>query len=682
MDEIFGPDGIIAQHHPNYEYRPGQVEMADAVHDTLQSGGVALIEAGTGTGKTLAYLIPAIAAEGRVIVSTATKNLQEQLINKDVPFLQKILPREFTAVNMKGRANYICLHRLKQAEETPILTGLDEMDQFDEIRRWAAETQTGDRAELIDLPEDLHFWPQIDARGETCLGQKCPDFDDCFITKMRQRALEADVVVVNHHLFFADLAMRGGDYGTVLPDYSTVIFDEAHELEDVAATYFGVNASNYRVLDLIQDTNKLAITDPGKSSDISRALARVSTASERFWLTLARQEAVKPGADSGSLYTDSSSSDLESSYSGTGGDQFRNAGMVGIPEGRYVLDSSIFVRRGRGGFEPTIAGEAYMSLVSSLTRLGAELGSVRDPAPEVENIIRRVEGMKFDLEFIVLGDDPTYVYWMEKRGRGYFLYATPIDVSGILSDRLFDTAHSAVLTSATLTAGEGFDFIKSRLGISRSLELVIEPQFDYHSQTVLYLPLRMPDPRTNQFLQASVEEIIRILEASHGRAFVLFTSAAAMREAYEQVRDRIDYPVFLQGQGSKAGLLEKFRNTEGAVLFATSSFWQGVDVQGEALSCVIIHKLPFAVPTDPVVAARTRFIEANGGNSFYDYSVPGAVITLKQGLGRLIRSTTDRGLLSVLDPRLRTKAYGRVFLQSLPPCKVTDKLEDAAKIFD
>ncbi|HEY9230581.1 MAG TPA: ATP-dependent DNA helicase, partial [Blastocatellia bacterium] len=276
MEEVFGPDGLIARHHPQYEYRPGQVEMAEMVHATLTGGGVALIEAGTGTGKTLAYLIPALASGQRVIVVTATKALQEQLYKKDIPFLQEILPRRFEAVCMKGRANYVCLHRLKKAEDTPILEGLDQVDAFDEIRRWAGETETGDRAELIDLPEDLSFWPQIDARADTCLGQKCPEFDNCFITRMRQQAQEADVVIVNHHLFFADLALRGGDYGAVLPDYSTVIFDEAHELEDVAASYFGSTVSTYRINDLIQDAGRLAITEPDASMELSKALARLA----------------------------------------------------------------------------------------------------------------------------------------------------------------------------------------------------------------------------------------------------------------------------------------------------------------------------------------------------------------------------------------------------------------------
>ncbi|HJZ67558.1 MAG TPA: ATP-dependent DNA helicase, partial [Blastocatellia bacterium] len=285
MEEVFGPGGLIAQHHPNYEYRPGQVEMAEAVNNILKDGGISLIEAGTGTGKTLAYLIPALAAGRRVLVSTATKNLQEQLHKKDVPFLQKIIPREFKVTCMKGRSNYACLYRLKKSAAAPILEGLDEVDYFDQIRKWAAESETGDRAELTDLPEELSFWHEIDARADTCLGQKCPEFDACFITRMRRQAMEADVVIVNHHLFFADLALRGGDYGAVLPDYNTVIFDEAHELEDVAASYFGTSVSNYRVNDLIQDANKLEIKDADQQAELVKALARLTQRSDTFWLS-------------------------------------------------------------------------------------------------------------------------------------------------------------------------------------------------------------------------------------------------------------------------------------------------------------------------------------------------------------------------------------------------------------
>src|SRR5215813_2612612 len=671
MEEVFGPGGLIAQHHPNYEYRSGQVEMAEAVNNILSDGGVSLIEAGTGTGKTLAYLIPALAAGRRVLVSTTTKNLQDQLHKKDVPFLQQIIPREFKVVCMKGRSNYLCLYRMKKAASTPMLEGLEEVDYFDQIRKWASESETGDRAELTELPEDLSFWSQIDARAETCLGQKCPDFEECFITRMRRDAMEADVVIVNHHLFFADLALRNGDYGSVLPDYSTVIFDEAHELEDVAAAFFGTSVSNYRINDLIQDANKLEIKDSTQQGELIKALARLSQRSDSFWLSFRGD-----GLDDVDSDAEGRTSRWQSRRS------YGKRSSTSAQESRYPLSNTHFARTDQeGNIAATAAGEAYIALSNAIARLITTLGVMIDPPPELDNIVRRAQSLKFDLEVIVSGDQPDFVYWCEKRGRGVFINATPIDVSGILEENLFAKVQTAVLTSATMTAGGSFDFIKRRLGITHARQLIVESHFDFKRQAVLYLPKRMPDPRSRDFLDASVEEIVQILQATQGRAFVLFTSVSSMRETYERVRDLIDYPAFIQGQGSKTGLLERFRNTTGAVLFATSSFWQGVDVQGEALSCVIISKLPFAVPSDPVVAARQRYIDDQGGNSFYEYSVPQAAITLKQGLGRLIRSTTDRGVLSILDPRLKTKSYGRVFLQSIPQCRVTANVADAAAIF-
>jgi ATP-dependent DNA helicase DinG len=646
--------------------------MAEAVHNILTDGGLALIEAGTGTGKTLAYLIPALAAGRRVLVSTATKNLQEQLHKKDVPFLQQIIPREFKVVCMKGRSNYLCLYRMKKAAATPMLEGLEEVDDFDHIRKWASESETGDRAELTDLPEDLSFWPQIDARAETCLGQKCPDFEECFITRMRRAAMEADVVIVNHHLFFADLALRNGDYGSVLPDYSTVIFDEAHELEDVAASFFGTSVSNYRINDLIQDANKLEIAESDQQGELIKALTRLSQRSDNFWLSF---RGADPGSDdeAGSGSKSSWQSSRRSSY---GRKRTTNQ------DTRYPINTTHFARKDdEGNITATATGEAYIALHKAIDRLITTLGVIVDPPTELDNIYRRAQGLKFDLEFIVSCDQRDFVYWCEKRGRGVFINATPIDVSSILEEDLFSKVQTAVLTSATMTAGGSFDFIKRRLGITRARQLIVESHFDFKKQAVLYLPKRMPDPRSPEFLDASVDEIVQILQATQGRAFVLFTSVSSMRETYERVRDLIDYPAFIQGESSKTGLLERFRRTSGAVLFATSSFWQGVDVQGEALSCVIISKLPFAVPSDPVVAARQRYIDDQGGNSFYEYSVPQAAITLKQGLGRLIRSSSDRGVLSILDPRLKTKSYGRVFLQSIPQCRLTASVVDAAAIF-
>jgi ATP-dependent DNA helicase DinG len=542
-----------------------------------------------------------------------------------------------------------------------VLEGLDELDYFTEVREWVWESQTGDRAELVGLPENLSFWRHIDARSEICTGQKCPDYDACYITRMRQRASDADIIIVNHHLFFADLALRGGEYGQVIPDYSAVIFDEAHQVEDVAAEYFGSQVSNYMVEDVLRDLQALPVTDAGLNRELTRASNRVARFAEGFWLGFARGERGE--------------------------------------EGRSPIVPGTFARKNRAGeIEATPLGEAYLSLDGSLARLEATLDLIKEKPPEVENLLRRVREARFNLEFIVAGDDRRYVYWVERRGRGLFLRASPIDVSTLLQDKLFERVETVVLTSATLASANGFDFIRRRLGLagsaedeedavsneaaSKTDELVAQSGYNYEEQAVLYLPPRMPEPRSPQWAERAAEEVIKILNVSRGRAFVLSTSLSGMRALYERVAPEVEFPCFVQGSASKAGLLERFRSTPHAVLFATSSFWQGVDVRGEQLSCVVIDKLPFAVPTDPVVAARQRFVEEQGGSSFYEYSVPHAIITLKQGLGRLIRSATDRGLLAVLDPRLRTAGYGRLFLASLPPCRITSSLEDAAAVFE
>ncbi len=646
MLEVFGPEGLIARAHPEYEYRPGQIEMARAVMRAFEEKRHLIVEAGTGTGKTLAYLVPAVAAalggNGRVIVSTGTKNLQEQLMEKDIPFLQSVLPKPFKATYMKGRNNYVCLNRLARAQSAPVLEGLDEVDYFEEVCHWSRESETGDRAELANLPESLSFWRHIDARSESCLGQKCPDYDPCFITRMRDRAQEADIVVVNHHLFFADLSLRNGHYGSVLPEYTAVILDEAHLVEEVASEYFGAQVSNYQVDDLVRDLGMLTIEEAEVDRELTKSVARMSQFSDDFWMGF---------------------------RDGRGED------------GRYPIIPGTFARKNSDGeLEATRLGELYVVFEGAIERAEATLDAMKDKTPDVESLIRRLRELRFELQFIVTGADKKFVYWLERRNRGIFLRASPIDVAGLLQDKLFEEVPTVVLTSATLSSGGNFAFIRDRLGLDTADDLIAESSFDYESQAILYLPAKMPDPRAQDWADAAAAEVTRILNATEGRAFVLSTSLAGMQSLFENVWAEIDYPCLVQGSASKGQLLKKFRETPNAVLFATSSFWQGVDVRGEQLSCVIIDKLPFAVPTDPIVAARQRYIEDSGGSSFYQYSVPQAIIALKQGLGRLIRSTTDRGVLAILDPRLRTKGYGRTFLQSLPPCRVTSRISDLASI--
>jgi ATP-dependent DNA helicase DinG len=647
MNDIFGPSGLIAKHHKNYEHREGQVKMSNAIAEALDKKRHLIVEAGTGTGKTLAYLIPAVAhalkSKKRIVISTGTKNLQEQLMEKDIPFLQKVLPKKFAAAYMKGRGNYACIYRVKKAETQPILDGLDQIGHFDKVRRWTYETQTGDRRELVDLPEDLPFWNRVNARGDVCIGQKCPEFEPCFITRMRARADDADIVIVNHHLFFADLSVRGNQFGKVIPDYTAVIFDEAHLIEDIAADYFGVQVSSFQLDEIVRDTDTIPVSDAVATRDLTRVAAKIVGYGDQFWL------------------------------------RFSQARF----DGRYPVTEDLFFYRNKNGEnKPTELGESYFSLDGAIGNLAAAIEPFAEKNPEVESLLRRAKQARSDLEFIVSQAERNYVYWLEKRGKGMFLQASPIDVSELLRQKLFDKIDSCILTSATLSSSGSFNFVRERLGLdtAKTTGFTAPSSFDFENQAILYLPKAMPDPRSPEFTQLAAGEIVKILSVTNGHAFVLCTSHQSMKALYELVSSRVNYPCFVQGSMSKTGLLEKFRSTPNAVLFATSSFWQGVDVQGEQLSCVIIDKLPFAVPSDPIVAARSRFIDENGGKSFFDYSVPQAVITLKQGIGRLIRSRTDRGIIAILDPRLRTKPYGRDFLTSLPRMRITSELADAEVI--
>jgi ATP-dependent DNA helicase DinG len=649
IDKVFGTSGLIAKFHDNYEHRPGQIKMAEEIVRAFEEKRHLIVEAGTGTGKTLAYLVPAIAAalatKKRVVISTGTKNLQEQLMEKDIPFLQNVLPKKFSAAYMKGRSNYACLYRISKADHQPILEGLDEMDHFDEVRRWSQVSKVGDRRELTNLPDDISFWSRVNARSEICLGQKCPDFEPCFITRMRARAEDADIVIVNHHLFFADLSVRGNQYGRVIPDYSAVIFDEAHLIEDIAADYFGVQISNFQIDELVRDSDTLPVTDAIVTRDLTKIAAKIIGLSEQFWI------------------------------------RFTQARF----DGRYPLMEDVFSYRTKNGDKAaTQLGEAYHMLDEALGRLVTAIDRFSDTVPEVESLVRRTKQTRADLDFVVHQAEHNYVYWLERRGKGIFLRASPVDVSELLREKLFEKVETCVLTSATLSSGGSFNFVRERLGLEsgKTNLLHASSSFDYENQAIIYLPKSMPDPRSPEFTQLAAGEIVKILQVTDGRAFVLATSNASMKALYELVSTRVGFPCFVQGSMSKSGLLERFRETPNAVLFATASFWQGVDVQGEQLSCVIIDKLPFAVPTDPIVAARSRFIEENGGKSFFEYSVPQAVITLKQGIGRLIRSKTDRGVIAILDPRLRTKSYGRDFLQSLPRMRITSDLRDVEAIFD
>ncbi len=618
--------------------------MAQAVEQALEEKRHLIVEAGTGTGKTLAYLVPVIRSGKRVIISTGTKNLQEQLFHKDIPFLEQALfpdgEGRLNVCYMKGRNNYLCRKKLYDLTDQPVLSGLEEIEHYRAIAAWEKTTQTGDRAELAELPEASALWHKIDARSDACIGQKCSSFDKCFITEMHRRAMESDIIIVNHHLFFADLSIKqqreyAPDAG-ILPEVGAVIFDEAHELEDVAGSYFGISVSNGRLEELCRDVEASLQRNHMLSGSISSAVKSLRERSMFFFALLPQGE------------------------------------------GRFAFENR------RDFLEEN--GDEFTAMQQSLTRLVSELENLPSKPEEVFNFGRRAQELQVQLSFLMESEDDNTVFWIERRRGGrdkfnVYLQATPIDVAPILKTCLFDNLECAVLTSATLAVGGGFEYMRRRLGLEHTRESVLPSHFDYENQALFYVPPDLPDPRTPQFAAKAADRIRRLLEITRGRAFVLFTSYAQMNDVYQRLLGEIDFPMLLQGDAPKSALLEEFRLTPNAVLFATSSFWQGVDVQGEQLSCVIIDRLPFAVPSDPVVAARVKSIDAEGGNAFFQYQVPAAVITLKQGFGRLIRSLHDRGLLVLLDNRILKKQYGRVFIESLPNYRKTTDLDSVEKWF-
>ncbi|HEX4916140.1 MAG TPA: ATP-dependent DNA helicase, partial [Vicinamibacterales bacterium] len=607
-------------------------KMAAAVANTLEHGGVLLAEAGTGTGKTLAYLVPAILNRQRVLISTGTKNLQEQIYFKDIPTLQTALGVSFSATYMKGRANYLCLHRLDQLRAHPAVPH-DFVSMMDE---WRRVTETGDRAELSELPEDSALWSDVAATAETCLGSECPQYRECYVTRMRQRAAESDLVIVNHHLLCADASVRQSTYGEVIPDCQNAIIDEAHHLEDVATQYFGISVSNYRVADLVRDAERALnlgqIED--HDSELRHAVRRVDDHALTFFGALAMARRTR-----GSLTEE----------------RLR----IGPQWFGEVIDD------GLGLASALNALEAEMSKRAGAAGAGAE--SNEDAA----TLARRAAELRDHVNFLLEAGNPAYVYFLETRNRGVFLRAAPIDVSSIIREMLIGRMRSTVMTSATLTVEGSFDYVKSRLGVEDADTVRVASEFDFNEQAILYLPRKMPSPKSPEFAEAAAREVLDLLTRTEGRAFVLFTSYAMLRTVRDRVEPALPYPVIVQGTAPRSVLLNQFRNTPNAVLFATSSFWQGVDVVGDQLSCVIIDKLPFASPGDPITAARIESIIAGGGDAFQDYQVPLAILAMLQGLGRLIRHRNDRGVLAVLDPRLRTMNYGRRFLDSFPPAPVT-----------
>lgn len=633
---IFGPRGILRDALPDFEDRSAQLQMAEAVEQAILGGETLLAEAGTGTGKTLAYLVPALLHGAKTVVSTGTKTLQEQLFFKDVPLLASALPRRFTASLMKGRANYLCRRNLRRAlEETHTRP---ERQALLKIQKWSATSPRGDRAELDFLSESDPLWDDIAAWSETCLGSACEDFDDCFLTRMRQEAAAADLVIVNHHLLLADAVLRDSSLFQIIPSFDVLVLDEAHLLEDVATDFFGIEISNLRVERLVRDANREYTTAVLSDQAVPTQLSRLAESCARFFRTLDFLEGTRrlhPG-------------DLEGS-----------------------------------------CGTAGTQLVQDLVLLHDLIHAVKEKPEGLAACARRAleqaEILRGFLDPATSGQDGAaevaVVRWAERRGRGLFLRTSPLDVSADFRRTILASAKTVILTSATLSAAGRFDFLRARLGIEDAKEFRATSPFDYGSQAILYVPCHLPDPRNPAFIQDAAAEMCAILEITKGRALVLFTSLDAMEATHRLLEGRLPFPLMVQGQAPRTQLLDRFRQEVESVLLATRSFWQGVDVVGEALSCVIIHKLPFGYPGEPILEARLEYIQQQGGDPFWDYQVPSAIIALRQGLGRLIRSGQDRGALCILDSRLLSRGYGRAFLGSLPPCPLTTQREDLGRFF-
>jgi len=639
VGEFFSPTGVLAHAGGlRFEYRPGQLQMALRVEKALIEGTHLVVEAGTGIGKTLAYIYPALRFSmitgRRIILSTGTKSLQEQLFYKDVPFLESILG-PLNICYMKGRGNYLCRQKLQDMHPAS-LSGTEAL-HFKIIQEWAETTETGDRAEIGSLPEKSTLWGRIDARTDACVGKECAHFLDCCVSEMRRRAAESNLVIINHHLFFTDLEikMKAPD-AAVLPSATAIVFDEAHELEQIASDCFGVAVSNRRVEDLVWEIRK-GTSDADRRAEVSKV---AGTVVERFALLWAAMPGKKEPA-------------------------------------RIVFD-------GRPEFL-VARNEIYSGVLTALQLLHSVLKSVAQDDESVASLVQRTGQLFSELRFLVESTSDSAVFWIERRlaGNGKalntFIQATPIDVSEILEASVFETYDTAILTSATLAVQKGFVHIRKALGIAQAEEIIVPSLFDYPKQSILYVPKDIPDPRDDGFFESAKGHTAEVLRICQGRAFCLFTSYEMMQKMHLALNDVLPYPLLLHGTMTRNELLSQFRNTPHAVLFGTSSFWQGIDVQGEQLSCVIIDRLPFGVPSDPILQARVKKIENAGGSGFFDYQVPKAAIALKQGFGRLIRSTTDRGVLVMLDRRLQHQSYGNIFVESLPPYRITNEISDVQR---
>jgi len=620
IDEILGPGGLLSSAVEGYEPRNSQVEMAHLIEEALRTGRHAMIEGGTGTGKTFGYLVPLVLSRKKCVISTGTKNLQEQIYLKDIPLLSRAGLRGIDAVMMKGRRNYLCLYRFDRVFSErlfPAAAGTKKR-----IERWLAATRFADRAELPWLSDEDPLWDELSASSEQCLGSDCPFLENCFLGKLRSRAAEARIVIVNHHLMCADLKIRQGGFGEIIPRSQVVLFDEAHSLDDVATSYFGERLSSHQLMDLTADWRKTD-RDPeaGRGTSTAGYLAEITAGVE----------------DLLALFT-------------------------GLPEKDKINDRLIVkLRRGPAA-----------KIDRALASLHAA-GASASEEPELPLLAQRAAEYRNVMKEIFSTDDWNHLVWYEKRARSVILHSSPLDVARPLQESLYKKVENVIFTSATLTTVGNFDYVRSRLGVQDALEAAYPSHFDFSAQSLLYIPRDMPPPGDTSFPHALATRILDLLHRTRGRALVLFTSYNNLNKVFDFLSGRLPYTIFRQGDAPRTALLQAFREDLHSVLLATGSFWEGVDVPGEALSCLVIDKLPFASPSEPVISARIEAIRERGGNPFFEYQVPSAIISLKQGLGRLIRKKTDRGILAILDVRLLTSRYGTMFLSSLPRIPLTNE---------
>ncbi|HXJ51598.1 MAG TPA: ATP-dependent DNA helicase [Burkholderiales bacterium] len=630
LERTFAADGPFAQHVPGFRLRTEQLEMSQAIAEAIERTGVLVAEAGTGTGKTFAYLVPALLAGGKVIVSTGTKTLQDQLFDRDLPAVRAALASGATIALLKGRANYVCLYRLRRAAREGRFATRDEPAQIRKIERFAAVTTTGDRADLADVPEDAPAWAHATSTRENCLGQGCPDYKDCFVMRARKNALAADVVVVNHHLFFADLVLREEGISELLPACNTVIFDEAHQLPETARMFFGETLSSAQIVELARDVRLELRAAGGASPELDPVAARVEKAARDLRLV------------------------------------FGEAGA------RFAWSQALRLQ----GFTDALA-----KLNSALQLLEQALAAHEGRAEGLDACARRASAGRHLLVRLRETEVSAEVRWVEVFSHAVQLHVTPLSSAELFRRQMADHPRAWVFTSATLAMGEDFGHFTRELGVGDATTRRWASPFDFQRQALLYVPKALPEPGEAGFTEAVIEAALPVLRASEGRAFLLFTTLRALRRAHEILEGKIDYPLLVQGTGSRSQLLSRFRALGNAVLLGSQSFWEGVDVRGEALSLVVIDKLPFAPPDDPVLAARIEGVRSSGGNPFNELQLPQAVLQLKQGAGRLIRDETDRGVLMLCDPRLVNRAYGRRILQSLPPMPLTRELSAVERFF-